>query len=383
MKRQKYGLVAASAIAVLLVSACSSHQVATATPTTTPLSELKLIIPTSQPPTLPDDAALPAPVTSAPESLASTSEPTTTEASIGLPTHSYIAVCSSYGSPGQDDALNEIQYFDVATGSLVHFMPAVKTFYNAAGLAVHRSDGTTSTFSATGSVPLSQAGFVSYGCAGYSFDESLSIIAGIDLVGTDGKDAVPAFYNIQTGSVTDVVQAAPPSGFDSSAGTVYVAAAFDPKSSNMWTAKVEDNNDLTIQELTVGGMVQFAKTVPYANAGTSFSPVDPNSDRVFFDFSTDKVQPVLQSNRIGLVWGVPGSPGILPASLLPQTDLIVGPIKAADDGSGGAFIATSNTDHSKTLYTVPKAGGEPTKVGPLPPLSAAPVTMDEIIRYVP
>lgn len=280
-------------------------------------------------------------------------------AASGAPSGAYIAVCNG----------DTIFFLDPANASVIS-QESLDMVRDAANLKQPTGpDGNRGSFSVSGNFDQ---------CESLPLNGDLTRSAGIDHYGVNGVpgDAVPAYADIATGQVTDVVAPRSHSGFDKSSTYDYVAARYDPVNDDFWSAQLLWPDEEHLNLFGPNGVKQAWTCI--AGELTTFG--------MFFQYGSN--QPAIDSSLGNCQQGSsvdddasqPEQAGwTLDRSILPATDYVVGTILRSDDGKSAAFVAYSPGTTNGYLFTVPVSGGEPTKIGAVPPQVGD--TILQVVRY--
>lgn len=294
------------------------------------------------------------------------SAPAATDApATAMPAGPFIAVCN----------YSTIEYFNPADGSLsaTQETAGLRNLYQVTGGT--DAAGNVGVFSATGSAK--PGGFGAFSCGNYSYNATLTAIAGLDAY--DNGDTVPATLDLATGTVTDVVAPTDHSGFASTAVATYVAAAYNPITSDLWSLRAKDDNHVVLTD-SIGHT-----TTALPGSG-------------YLGFVNRAKKPIVYTDSGSMsVVGHPGQQidqadlGYLSTDDLPATTYSVQTMLRPDsDKPGAAFVAyapgnSAPGQFKAVLFTLPASKATPRQVGPVPSArpSDAEVLIDDIqvIRY--
>ncbi|WP_436534743.1 hypothetical protein [Actinoplanes sp. HUAS TT8] len=304
---------------------------------------------------------------SAPASVEAVPSATTDAPASTVPAGPFVAVCN----------YDTIEYFNPADGSQLASQPTagLRNLYQVTGAT--DAAGNVGRFSATGSVK--PGGFGLFSCGNYSYSATLSSIAGLDAY--DNGDTVPATLDLATGTVTDVVAPTDHSGFASTDVITYVAAVYNPRTDDLWSLRVKDDNHIVLSD-SVG---HTDTTLTYAYGGPSPQP--------FMGFVNGAEKPIVYTDSGSMsVVGHPAQQvdqadlGYLSTDDLPDTKYSVQRMLRPDGTQpGAAFVAYPPGNGSAELFTLSAPKAAPQQIGTV--ASARPadaqVLIDDIqvIRY--
>ncbi len=200
-----------------------------------------------------------------------------------------------------------------------------------------------------------------------TFNQSLTKVALIHKV---GQDYVPAYWDMPTHTLVDVVPPADHSGFEVVDPVRTLGVAYDPGSENFWYLTADDANNMILvgpgyRRTIPGSEQQVGPHGPFfrfPEAGRA-----PDVKLSVNDFNGRTGESVERPDEQSTMMTTPPrrifdtdyrTPDILPPTRLDPTDVL----RADNDPDTGFFFTTTGT---VGLWKVPIAGGRPTMVAPM------------------
>lgn len=272
---------------------------------------------------------------------------TATDPTQGTPDRSYIAVCDTDG----------LRFFDPQSGA------ELGTTSVDLGISNSGLSGGTDPTGATGTFRTSGNGYRSgEGCGDLSYNSDLTRIAGLDEY--PSGDTVPAYLDLASGTVTDLVAPLDHSGLEAVDPIVYDLAVYDPTSDVLWSdmrgADTADGEETHRVRSTTG------KTRDYvcSNGGGVFS--------VSLIFESGKAEPLLDANAsecrssLGVADEDKMTARYLDPNLLPKSDYAISRALLSTSGANAAFVASPPDSTVNYLYRISAKGGTPARLGEIP-----------------
>lgn len=243
---------------------------------------------------------------------------------------------------GLDGSLN---FLSSSNGSVLKSLPGIRT---------------TSGFQGTGLVPAGLSGVNE--CGDGTFNRALTRIAGIHSINV--SENVPAYYDIATGEVVDVVAPTDLSGFGSVQTKFTSAVAFSAFSDEIWytLASSDDYSAVTVVGPNYSKMFDFAGAT---GGGCNFIFNSATSGpSIYCGYNSPDA---IINGEIGSPETDPNNPQYLSPDALPDTDRYVSRVKLSDDGQSAAFLENNLTSAStNTLWIIPSIGADPVRLAEVP-----------------
>jgi hypothetical protein len=262
-------------------------------------------------------------------------------------------------------------------------------------------DGTGFAPTATPAASTSTPAYNSFGgCGNWQLSADETSIVGIDVI---DNSAVPATYNLVTGTTTDIVAPPTTSGFAASTPVTYFGAYYAPDGKSVWSLQCNGSDDDMTLHAPNG---QVEANIPSTITDSGGFPFCDNSTMVdsYLIWLPGASTPTIVTQDIPLsgapypynMASIPMASGdadmpltaaqaaslpLLDPSALPQSNWTYSYIHRAPDDSNAAFIAQNKATDAWAMFTVNGVGMTPQQINaPLPGCTA---TCGDVLAYDP